>query len=302
MSSGRASVVELDERHDADVGALLAVPLGLTAAVSADRLAYWRAQGRPAFGLVDDDRVAAAGHLRAPENVEFEVALVVTDSAARGRGLGSAMWSELRRRLSRDVRQVMTMVRDDDPHSLEIARHWGFEQFQHEIPSALDLGQTSTPLQPAGVTLSLRTDFTAAAADPELAAAYADCDDSPEAQTGQISGWTSFLGLAGDVPGIVVVARDENGPVVGLAAANQSGDGSWVVAFTGVRPQFRRRGIGRAMKLRLHHELAGRGVTRVVTANEAHNRPIRMLNSTLGYVAAPGGIRLRRSVDAAWFS
>ena len=144
--------------------------------------------------------------------------------------------------------------------SLAVAKHWGFEQFQHEIPSALDLGRTTTPPPClAGVTLTVRTEFAAAARDAELAAAYAECDDSPEAQTGQISGWTSFLGLAGDV-------------------------------------------AGRAMKLRLHQELAQRGVRRVVTANEADNQPIRTLNAALGYVPASGGIRLRRDVDDAWFS
>jgi ribosomal protein S18 acetylase RimI-like enzyme len=56
------------------------------------------------------------------------------------------------------------------------------------------------------------------------------------------------------------------------------------VGSTGVLPEYRRRGIGRALKLRLHAYARAHGYRELHTANVRHNKAMLDLNDSLGYV------------------
>jgi GNAT superfamily N-acetyltransferase len=293
-------VDDLGPEWDTAAASLLAVPLAMSVERSLDRVALWRRMGRPPVGIVADGELIGAAQLRAPDDANFEVVLVAVEAARRGQGLGSTLWRHVRASVDARKDQVMTVVRDDDAASLVVVRRWGFTPFQHEIPAVLELRTAASPMPVAGVTFEIRRGFGDVMRDGELAKAYAASDTSPEAESGQVVEWPALLRLAGDVDGVVVVARAAGGEVAGLAVASAEVDGTWLVMYTGVVPAHRGRGIARALKEHLHDEVARRGAPSVRTLNEVGNLAIRGLNARLGYVARPGAIRLRQPVDPAW--
>ena len=63
------------------------------------------------------------------------------------------------------------------------------------------------------------------------------------------------------------------------------------IRVTSVLPAFRRRGIARALKLRLHAYARANGVTEIHTRTTRENRAMVALNDSLGYViveSSPG--------------
>ncbi|MBP2020039.1 GNAT superfamily N-acetyltransferase [Symbiobacterium terraclitae] len=71
--------------------------------------------------------------------------------------------------------------------------------------------------------------------------------------------------------------------------------GQMNVGLTGVLPEYRRRGIALALKLRAMAWARGQGVTRLRTNNDSVNRPILALNERLGFVKEPAWVHLVRA-------
>ncbi len=63
--------------------------------------------------------------------------------------------------------------------------------------------------------------------------------------------------------------------------------------LTAVARAWRRRGIGRALKLSQLHAAQREGLTRVLTESEETNEPMRRLNESLGFRPIPGMIVYR---------
>jgi GNAT superfamily N-acetyltransferase len=291
---------ELGPEWDAGAASLFAGALAVTFERSLERVRHWRRWQRPLFGVVADGALLGAAQLRAPDEANFEAAVIAVDRDHRGRGVGSSLWRRVRADVDVHKDHVMTVVRDDDQRSLAVVQHWGFAPFQHEVPGVLDLSGIDDPQAVPGVEVQVHEGFARLAADEELAKAFAASDTSPEAESGQVIEWSAMLRLAGDVDGLVAVARAADREVVGLAVAAAEADGSWLVMYTGVVPSHRGRGIARSLKEHLHQELASRDVRWVHTMNEVSNAAIRELNARLGYVPQPGAIRLRQRVAGDW--
>ena len=68
------------------------------------------------------------------------------------------------------------------------------------------------------------------------------------------------------------------------------------MAYTGVDPAFRGRGLARLVKHRAHLEAHAAGATAAYTNNEERNTGIRRLNAELGYVVESGTYRLQRQL------
>ena len=88
-------------------------------------------------------------------------------------------------------------------------------------------------------------------------------------------------------PGVLLdgffVARDDE-RIVGLSYLARRPDGEAEVGDTGVRRDYRRRGIARALKMMVTGYAAERGITRVHTDNRADNAGMLAINRELGFV------------------
>jgi GNAT superfamily N-acetyltransferase len=85
------------------------------------------------------------------------------------------------------------------------------------------------------------------------------------------------------------------------AALSTAGDegANWHIHYTGVDPQHRGKGLGRAAKSALHEYGIGRGAQVFDTHNEERNGPMRALNTALGYKVVGGQYRYRREPSHA---
>jgi GNAT superfamily N-acetyltransferase len=83
---------------------------------------------------------------------------------------------------------------------------------------------------------------------------------------------------------------------VGLARLRRQGNRAALNAFTAVDPDYRGRGIARALKLRTVLWARENGVEHLYTGNDAENRRMLDINLRLGYQPLSGSIELVREV------
>ncbi len=84
--------------------------------------------------------------------------------------------------------------------------------------------------------------------------------------------------------------------LVGVSSVRHEGEDSLRIGLTGVLPGYRRRGIGRALKLRVHAWALANGMRQIHTSTPAANKPMVALNASRAYVTAghAGGYELPR--------
>jgi GNAT superfamily N-acetyltransferase len=82
---------------------------------------------------------------------------------------------------------------------------------------------------------------------------------------------------------------------VGVSSARRDGEDTLRVGMTGVLPAYRRRGIGRLLKLRVHAWGRAHGFTEIHTQTTKASTALLALNDSLGYpiVGSWGGYELR---------
>jgi mycothiol synthase len=105
-------------------------------------------------------------------------------------------------------------------------------------------------------------------------AAFADMWGRP---TGTLESWTAATHAPGFDPGLWFLAEDvRTTQVLGLCLAQMAGGGGWIRSL-GVRPEARRRGVGRALLLTAFAALRERGARRVELSVDADS-PTRAPN------------------------
>ena len=216
---------------------------------------------------------------------------------ARDRGVGRRLWSVL---AEAGYPTLETMVDESDLRSAAIAEHWGFVRVSHARISLLTLPDTHTlpdtqarpdsagPAEGFTLRVVMDADLDSARLDEMLV----ESDTSPEVE----HGWSlSHARLRQMFPSMVwVTVADQWDQLVAVTSAAPSDDGKWSLIHTGVRPSFRRRGLARAAKARLHAEAHARGARTIQTANEVGNLEILALNAAMGYLPVEGEIRMQR--------
>jgi GNAT superfamily N-acetyltransferase len=219
---------------------------------------------------------------------------VIVEPLARGRGVGSLLWSDVVATAGSEP--LLTYLPERDEHALAVGNRWGFATVTRGISSRIDLrGGLPEPNLPSGMRLKVIR-----GADPEadsigLDGLIADTGDFPGAQE---MGWApnhaAFSRVFSDITWMLVLDGDMVGSAASMSADAGPGGSEWGVVFTGTRPAYRGRGLSRAAKQALHQLAARRGATGLTTMNESANAGIRALNASLGYRVVGGELRMLR--------
>jgi|1185.fasta_scaffold31897_2 GNAT superfamily N-acetyltransferase len=208
----------------------------------------------------------------------------------RNRGIGSALVeaaAAAARALGSDSAWGNTSGGDED--SLRFATNRGFLEVAREVELRRQLvpGEGSVP---DGV-VELRPEHRAAAyavavaAVPDMATAGA-----PEALP--FAKWEE-----NELGGLVAFVAQVNGVVVGYATLQPLADPKRVEhGFTGVLPEYRRRGVATALGQAQLAWAAARGYEELVTTTGVPNTALRRQKAKLGYDERPGGVVVRGPV------
>jgi GNAT superfamily N-acetyltransferase len=218
----------------------------------------------------------------------------------RGRGLGTALYRTISGWLSaRDVAQIDAPVAEDDEQSLAFALRRGFREVERNGRMILDL----TALEPAPVSPPEGIEIITWAERPELARGIYDvaCEAEPdvpgdrEARMEPFEDWLAHeMQGSGDRADATFLALADD-EVVGYAKFSLTAAQPQTAHhdMTGVKRDWRRRGIAGALKRAQIFWAKEQGYLTLATQNELRNEPIRRLNERLGYREAPGRVVMR---------
>jgi GNAT superfamily N-acetyltransferase len=300
-----AGVLEIREIGEEELGRLVAVRNAVWAHDPASPAEYvdWRRQAEDTIWLVctvdGEDAGAGAGvhgwH-SPPRTGRIELSVIPT---RRRRGAGTALLGALGAWLAdRGCDQAAANVYEPDGESLAWAARRGYLETGRSPGMELDLERADAPAldPPAGI------EIVTWAERPELGPGLYEvyCEASPDVpgehdvELPEYESWldTDMRG-AGDRDDAVFVALAGD-HVVGYAKFAFSpgrDDVAWH-DLTGVRRDWRGRGIAGALKRAQIAWAKRNGFQRLRTANEARNEPIRRLNRRHGYVTTPGTIEV----------
>jgi GNAT superfamily N-acetyltransferase len=229
--------------------------------------------------------------------------LLVTDPAQRGSGIGSAMLATLEEEaVARGFAALTATIPEASPDVLRWAERRGFLRHATRFDSLLDLtgdhpGSTDPAPDPiAGITWQ---DMTGATEDEWrgiLSLFRTLLADAPDMQG--LPPWSEARcrAVLRDNPAArehwIIVARAGGRPV-GMAIGHALGEEIYSF-FTGVAPDWRGKGLGKAMKLRLIAAARKHGARIMRTTNLDRNMPALRLNAALGFRRAPGSVELRK--------
>jgi GNAT superfamily N-acetyltransferase len=218
----------------------------------------------------------------------------------RNRGAGGALYRAISAWGSeRGLEALDAIAHEDDPGSIGFAERRGFVEVERNGRLVLELPGYEPPAvaPPDGI------EITTWAERPELARgiydvacqAYADVPGRGRHQSEPFEHWLEHdMQGSGDRADATFVAL-HGAEVVGYAKFSFT-SAQPDIAFhdmTGVRRDWRARGIAGALKRAQVAWAKQAGFARLQTQNEARNEPIRRLNERLGYREAPGEVVLR---------
>jgi mycothiol synthase len=231
--------------------------------------------------------------------VDDGVALrMVVDRRRRRQGNGRAMLAAVEDLLAeRRPAIVDAVVRDDDPESRAWIERRGFAVQDHGYPSRLDLERFDpSPHRPAveraeaaGIRFERATDMD------RLYELYVrlmrDIPDSLGA--GSREQFVRDMSR----PGTLLLVASDAGGWVGMALVMRRPPDGALNAFTGVLPEYRGRGLARALKVLAAEETWAGGRRWIITYNNALNAPMLAVNRALGYERLVGQFSLRKRLN-----
>ncbi|HEY1316995.1 MAG TPA: GNAT family N-acetyltransferase [Gaiella sp.] len=296
---------EVREIHEDELARWVAVTkIATNEADTVEGYLDWKKQARETVWLLasegkDDVGTALGiGGWHSPEGVARGSVAVVPSS--RRAGVGSALLHALST-WARGLGYVDLMgpVKETDDVSLAWVKRRGFGEVGRNSLLALDLTRASRPTvdPPAGIEIVSWADRPDVAGGMYTVAreAYPDVPGEEDAEVAPFEEWLAMdMQGAGDRPEatFVALAGDE---VVAYAKLSLSLARPTVAMhdMTGVRREWRGRGIARALKAAEIAWALDNGYERLETQNEERNEPIRRLNERYGYVVEPGSVTVR---------
>jgi GNAT superfamily N-acetyltransferase len=264
----------------------------------------WRRQAQQTVWLLasaDRRDVAAAigvgGWHEPPGVARGEIRVLASE---RGKGVGSALLERLGHwatELGYD--ELIGQVREQDEESIAWTERHGYVEVGRNSRLVLDLSSVEAPEvdSPDGIVVTTWAERPDLIEDVYAVAreAYPDVPGEEDEVMPSFEQWLSMdMQGTGDRPEatFIALAGDE---VVGYAkfSISNARPGVAMHDITGVRRSFRGRGIAGALKRAEIAWAKRNGFTRLETANEERNEPIRRLNQRHGYVPEPGHVVVR---------
>lgn len=243
------------------------------------------------------DRIAGVGLTGHPKPMPAGWQLIRTqvDPALRNRGLGGALHRQLLDLAPASRGSLRSFAYDADPRDLQVAQRWGFDVLQRSFKSNYDLSSVpELPPLPAGVTIEDCSTLEFPDAD-EVEAMYDRSQTNPE--RAHFVGTLAYLhDMAPPPMGVGALLRVDGRPAALVWAMKELP--SVHIAWTGVDPAYRGRGLGDLLKRQLHLMARDLGATACTTNNEEHNSGIRHVNASLGYVVEYGEYWLARQRES----
>jgi GNAT superfamily N-acetyltransferase len=210
-------------------------------------------------------------------------ATVAVLTAARGRGIGSALYARVDEHL-RGLRTTRVLsLFFETPGGVAFAARRGFRQVRAEIPSAVAPCEVDLSQAPPVEVVPVRE------LPPEqiYAVDEAATRDVPMTETVDSMRFDEWLDLLWNFPtftrdGSFAVVEDGRAVAVSLILADLE-SGRAANAFTGTLREYRGRGYAVATKLASMRWAAENGITRMATTNDETNAGMLAINRRLGY-------------------
>jgi GNAT superfamily N-acetyltransferase len=231
------------------------------------------------------------------------------DPERRRRGIGAALWAVLAAELGRRSAEVVGLWAGDATACQAFVTKRGFAEVARSYAQVLAVASAPLPTRAieervtsTGVRVTTLAALRDAQGDAALEAAW-DLHSACRLDQGGIgratpqpfADWlTEHVTGELALPDAYFVALD-GARYVGVSSAVRDGDDTLRMGITGVLPAYRRRGIGRLLKLRVHAWARAHGVSEIHTTTTRADREMLALNDALGYpiVASWGGYELQ---------
>ena len=231
---------------------------------------------------------------------------LAVDPRLRRQGIGGAMWTQLRAELDERSAKIACLWADDGTACREFIVRRGFVEVVRSYEQVLALARAPLPLAAAakavserGIRVETLTELRARQGDESLGRIHelytASRIDQPTLGTvtaRPFEEWRRevFDELHGLPDAYFVASRGER--LVGCSGVHASSEDVLRILITGVLPEYRRQGIARLLKLRVHAWARAHGYREIHTSTA--NVAVVALNTALGYaiVGSWGGYEL----------
>lgn len=226
----------------------------------------------------------------------------------RRRGIGRELYAMVDEFLETERATVVTFfVKEDDPDSFGFAERRGYVQERVLAESKLDL--TSLDLsafhervQPEGVEIFDVNDLGDVEATWRVGHRLLnDSDDAPDADLWGKTPYEDYYRhtrcAESYIPEGVLFAKVD-GEFAGIHTTGPIKDSDgWTTDYTGVLPDFRRRGVAFALKLAGARVALAKGAKWIMTHNDSANVGMLAINYALGFVPQPGYAQMRKRIE-----
>ena len=231
------------------------------------------------------------------------------DPATRQRGLGAAIWDRLATELGTRRAEIACLWAADATACQTFVTKRGFAEVTRMYAEVRAIASAPLPTRAlqervtgTGIRVTTLAALRDALGDDALEAAWdlhSACrlDDAGlgRATPQPLGDWiVENVTDTAALPEAYFVALD-GARYVGVSSVRREGEDTLRVGITGVLPAYRRRGIGRLLRLRVHAWAKANGFSEIHTNTTKESSALLALNDSLGYpiVASWGGYELR---------
>jgi GNAT superfamily N-acetyltransferase len=269
-------------------------------AVTQDDVDAWHRMSRASVELIGSvDGLDAGSAAMSVQLARPHLAYVLVTVLPRSRrgGVGGALFEAAARwTAAQGIDEIEAPVEVGDDESLAFAVRRGFTELSRDLVVELDLAS----LEPPPVDAPDGVDIELLAERPELAAGAYDVGLEALPDVPGSDGWTppTFEQFTdAHLRGPAIFLAVASGDVVGYAKLHAGADGASAEhGMTGVKREWRGRGIAQSLKRAQIAWAKENGLERLIANNDERNIPMRRINDALGYRITSGWIQLHARV------